>query len=289
VPDREVPEFHRSGVTVVNDDFLTTPIEPGTVDLVVTSPPYGVDVQYAHYDDSRPYDEYLEFSGRWLTRCLELVKDDGRACVNVPLDKNKGGQQSVYGDIVTLAKRVGWRYFSTVIWNEQNISRRTAWGSWRSASAPYVIAPVEVVLVLYKSQWEKKERGTSDIGRDEFIEWTNGVWTFPGETRRLGHPAPFPVELPRRCIKLFSYVGDLVLDPFLGSGSTLLACLSTRRRGLGVEISPEYCRLAAQRLSTAEVAPPSAPGPEQPAAPGPRGTTPKRSTERAPGHARSRA
>ena len=286
---RGIREFRRSGVTVLNDDFLTAPLEPGSVDLVVTSPPYGVDVQYAHYDDSRPYDEYLEFSGRWLSRCLELVKDDGRACVNVPLDKNKGGQQSVYGDVVTLAKRVGWRYFSTVIWNEQNISRRTAWGSWRSASAPYVIAPVEVVLVLYKSQWEKKERGTSDIGRDEFIGWTNGVWTFPGETRRLGHPAPFPVELPRRCIKLFSYVGDLVLDPFLGSGSTLLACLATGRRGLGVEISPEYCRLAAERLSNAKLAEPNTSGPAPRATSGTREVTPKGSPGTAPGQARSRA
>jgi site-specific DNA-methyltransferase (adenine-specific) len=176
------------------------------------------------------------------------MRPDGRACVNVPLDKNKGGQQSVYADVLAVAKRVGWHYFSTVIWNEQNISRRTAWGSWRSASAPYVIAPVEVVILLFNERWPKLEKGSSDILRDEFIGWTNGVWTFGGETRRVGHPAAFPVELPRRCIKLLSYVGDVVLDPFLGSGSTLLACQETGRRGIGVEVSRAYCEIAAARL-----------------------------------------
>jgi site-specific DNA-methyltransferase (adenine-specific) len=179
-----------------------------------------------------------------------LAKDDGRFCLNIPLDKNKGGQQSVCADITTIAKQVGWKYHSTVIWNEQNISRRTAWGSWLSASAPYVIAPVEVIVVLYKKQWKKMGgSGQSDISREEFMEWTNGVWNFSGESRkRVGHPTPFPVELPRRCIKLFTFVGDTVLDPFLGSGSTLIACAEGKRKGIGVEIDSNYCETARQRL-----------------------------------------
>jgi len=103
---------------------------------------------------------------------------NGRFCLNIPLDKNKGGQQSVYADITTIAKRVGWKYHSTIIWNEQNISRRTAWGSWLSASAPYVIAPVETIVILYKNRWKKLSgSGKSDITKEEFMEWTNGVWT----------------------------------------------------------------------------------------------------------------
>src|SRR5712671_5605572 len=101
-----------------------------------------------------------------------------------------------------------------------------AWGTWRSASAPCVIAPVEMILVLYKRTW-KKSRGLrrDDLTRDEFMAWTNGIWRFRGESKnRIGHPAPFPLELPRRCLKLFSFVGDTVLDPFMGSGTTLLAC-----------------------------------------------------------------
>jgi site-specific DNA-methyltransferase (adenine-specific) len=113
-----------------------------------------------------------------------------------------------------------------------------------------VIAPVEAIVVLYKERW-KKTGGTrqSDITRDEFMTWTNGVWNFNGESKkRIGHPAPFPVELPRRCIKLFSFVDDLVLDPFLGSGSTLVACAQTSRRGIGIEVDENYCELARKRI-----------------------------------------
>lgn len=118
-----------------------------------------------------------------------------------------------------------------------------------SASALFVIAPVEMILVMFKETWKKQRQGISDITRDEFVEWTNGVWTFSGEQRgRIGHPAPFPLELPRRCIKLFSFVGDVVLDPFVGSGTTLLACYQLQRIGIGVEISSTYCQIAAQRL-----------------------------------------
>lgn len=185
-----------------------------------------------------------------LEKAYKLLREDGRLCLNIPLDKNKGGQQSVYADIVSIAKKIGWKYHSTIIWNEQNISKRTAWGSWLSAAAPYVIAPVEMIVVLYKKRW-KKTSGTriSDITREEFIEWTNGVWSFMGESKtRVKHPAPFPVELPKRCIKLFSFVGDTVLDPFLGSGSTLIACVLTNRKGIGIEIDERYCEIARQRL-----------------------------------------
>ncbi len=119
-----------------------------------------------------------------------------------------------------------------------------------SASAPFVIAPVEVIIVLYKDSWKKtKGDKQSDITRDEFLEWTNGVWNFNGESKkRIGHPAPFPIELPRRCIKIFSFVGDTVLDPFLGSGTTLIACARTGRTGIGVDVDENYCKLARKRL-----------------------------------------
>lgn len=243
--------FHRNSVWVYNADILTTKrIEEGSVDLIVTSPPYNVDIKYNSHDDTMSYKDYLAFTTEWLTRCYRFLKDDGRFCLNIPLDKNKGGQQSVCADVTTIAKRVGFKYHSTIIWNEQNISRRTAWGSWLSAVAPYVIAPVEVIVVLYKKEWKKTSGSQrSDITRQEFVGWTNGVWNFMGESKRkVGHPAPFPVELPRRCIKLFSFVGDVVLDPFLGSGSTLLACLQTDRKGIGVEIDRKYCELAVRRL-----------------------------------------
>ena len=242
------------GLKIICDDFLKTSlINPSSVDLIVTSPPYNVDIRYGTYQDDISYSEYLEFTAEWLKKALELVKNDGRMCLNIPLDKSKGRQgagfQSVYADVVTIAKKVGWQYFSTIIWNEGNISRRTAWGSWLSASAPYVIAPVEVIVLFYKKTWKKEKKGYSDLTKEEFLEWTNGLWTFSGESKkRVGHPAPYPLELPKRCIKLFSFVGDTVLDPFLGSGTTLIACSLLGRKGIGVEIDERYCQLAVDRL-----------------------------------------
>ncbi len=245
--------FQLGDITIYNDDIITTKlIQGGFIDLIITSPPYNVDIGYNTHNDGMKYADYLEFTRKWLRKCYQLSKDDGRLCLNIPLDKNKGGQQSVCADITTIAKDIGWKYHSTIIWNEGNISRRTAWGSWLSASAPYVIAPVEVIVVMYKNSWKKTSgSGKSDITRKEFVEWTNGIWTFNGESKkRIGHPAPFPVELPWRCIKLFSYIGDTVLDPFLGSGTTLIACAKSNRKGIGIEIDKNYCQLAKQRLMT---------------------------------------
>lgn len=243
--------FEEEQIKIYNADFLSIrAIKRNSIDLIITSPPYNVQIEYSLHDDTASYVDYLDFTKSWLKKCLLLSKDDGRFCLNIPLDKNKGGQQSVYADITSIAKKVGWNYHSTIIWNEQNISRRTAWGSWLSASAPYVIAPVETIVILYKNNWKKTSGSLeSDISRDDFMEWTNGVWNFSGESKKkVGHPAPFPIELPRRCIKLFTFVGDTVLDPFLGSGSTLIASVQTERKGIGVEIDKNYCELAKKRL-----------------------------------------
>lgn len=239
-------------VKIINDDILLTDeISVESIDLIVTSPPYNVDIKYNSHNDQITYEKYLEFTQKWLSRCFKWLKNDGRLCLNIPLDKNKGGQQSVGADITTIAKKIGYKYHSTIIWNEGNISRRTAWGSWLSASAPYVIAPVELILILYKNDWKKNSGSKkNDIMKQEFIDWTNGIWTFPGQSKKGagGHPAPFPVELPKRCIKLFSFVGDIVLDPFMGSGSTMIASVMHNRKGIGVEIDNEYCNIAKKRI-----------------------------------------
>ena len=233
--------FQNENFTLIHDDVLTTTrVNADSVDLVVTSPPYNVDIQYNSHKDDVSYADYLEFSRKWMSRCFEWLKDDGRFCLNVPLDKNKGGQQSVGADLTTIAKEIGFHYHSTIIWNEGNISRRTAWGSWKSASAPYVIAPVELIVVLYKKNWKKTSGSKiSDIERNEF----NGE-----SKKRIGHPAPFPIELPRRCVKLFSYVDDVVLDPFSGSGTTLIAAVTNNRKGIGIDVDRKYCELARKRI-----------------------------------------
>ncbi len=249
--DKTVFEHERA--RIICDDIITTDLLPeNSIDLIVTSPPYNVDINYNSHDDGGSYTNYLHFSRNWMKKCLSLLKCDGRLCLNIPLDKFKGGHQSVGADLTVIAKQVGYKYNSTIIWNEGNISRRTAWGSFCMASAPFVIAPVELIVILYKETWKKTSgSGITEINKDDFMNWTNGIWTFSGESkRRIGHPAPFPVELPRRCIKLFSYVDDVVLDPFLGSGTTLVAACLNNRKGIGVDIDPNYCELAKKRLIT---------------------------------------
>jgi len=243
--------FENERVLIINNSiFQTKLIEPESIDLVITSPPYNVDIKYNSHDDQISYEKYKEFSEEWMTYCYKWLKDDGRFCLNIPLDKNKGGQQSVGADLTTIAKKIGFKYHSTIIWNEGNISRRTAWGSWLSASAPFVIAPVELIVVLYKNTWKKTSGSkVSDILRQDFMDWTNGLWSFSGESKkRIGHPAPFPIELPKRCMKLFSYKGDTILDPFMGSGTTLVASYLNDRKGIGIDIDPHYCKIALDRL-----------------------------------------
>jgi site-specific DNA-methyltransferase (adenine-specific) len=244
--------FESDRILIINDSvFDTDKIEDGSVDLIVTSPPYNVDIKYNSHDDQLSYEAYKEFSKRWMSRCYKWLKDDGRFCLNIPLDKNKGGQQSVGADLTKIAKDVvKFKYHSTIIWNEGNISRRTAWGSWISASAPYVIAPVELIIVFYKKNWKKTSGSKkSTITKKDFMDWTNGLWTFNGESKKkIGHPAPFPTQLPHRCIQLFSYEGDIILDPFLGSGSTLVASYQDDRKGIGIEIDTGYCDIALSRL-----------------------------------------
>lgn len=241
---------HGDAIIFHNDFLKMRSIQSESIDLIVTSPPYNLDISYKSFDDGLSYEDYLKMCEKWLKKCWKVLKSDGRMCLNIPLDKSKGGYQSVGADLTVLAKKVGLKYKTTIIWNEGNISKGSAWGSWMSASAPHIIAPVELIVVMYKDQW-KKESGSriNDIEKQEFKEWTRGIWTFKGESKkRIGHPAPFPIELPMRCMKLLSYVGDTVLDPFMGSGSTVVAASLCGRKGIGVDIEETYCEIAKKRL-----------------------------------------
>ena len=240
--------------TLIQGDALERLSMSGSsVDLVVTSPPYNLGKAYTGDadDDAVEYQQYLSFSKQWLKNCYHWARPTARLCVNVSLDKNKNGKQPLSADITRLAMDAGWKYHSTIIWNEGNISRRTAWGSWKSASAPHVIAPVETIIVLYKGKWKRERPGDNDISTDEFKEWVLGLWAFNGESgKRIGHEAPFPRELPKRCIKLFSFVGDTVLDPFVGSGTTMIEAINSGRQAVGLEKVGKYCTLARNRINT---------------------------------------
>jgi site-specific DNA-methyltransferase (adenine-specific) len=257
-----VDPYHRERlVTIYNADATHLPfVADRSIDLTITSPPYNLDIAYAGYQDNRPYEAYLEWVTTWAGTLLRVSSVGGRACINVPLDTNKGGKRAVYADYVAAFLRAGWAYQTTIVWNEQNISRRTAWGSWRKPSAPFVTAPVEMIAVFYKQRWQRPDGGkTWEIAAKDFMEWSLGTWTFPGANpARVGHPAPFPEELPRRLILLYSYLEDTILDPFLGSGSTCRAAKKLGRRSLGVDIDQSYCRLAAASLARIEEAEPAA-------------------------------
>ena len=233
------------------DSTLRGAMNKESVDLIVTSPPYNVGKAYSGRaaDDALGYEQYLRFSRKWLAACYHWARPTARLCVNVSIDKNKHGKQPLSADITTVAIECGWKYHATILWNEGNISRRTAWGSWKSASAPHIIAPVETIIVLYKDEWKRQRQGANDITGDEFKEWVLGIWDFNGESgKRIGHEAPFPRELPKRCIKLFSFVGDTVLDPFAGSGTTMIEAIQNGRIAKGIELETKYCRLIRQRI-----------------------------------------
>lgn len=242
--------YEADNVKLLHQSVIDTQLVYGSVDLAITSPPYNLDIKYNSYDDTRSYEEYFDFNRRWMTLVYNWLKVDGRFCINIPLDKNRNGREPVTADITQLAKEVGFKYHSTVIWQKNNISNRTAWGSWMSASAPSVLAPVETIIILYKGVWKKTSGSRiSTIKRDDFIKWTSGLWNMsPAKKSKIGHPAPFPLELPHRCINLFSYKNDVVLDPFAGSGTTLVSALLNERRGIGIEIDKSYTDTAIDRI-----------------------------------------
>lgn len=252
------PCYRDAFVTIYNADSTDLPfVDDGTIDLTVTSPPYNLDMSYNGYKDAVPYRAYLDWVGIWAKTLLRVSTVGGRACINVPLDTNKGGKRAVYADYVHAFIRAGWEYQTTIVWNEQNISRRTAWGSWRKPSAPFITAPVEMIPVFYNKIWKRPDDGkTWDIDAESFKAWSLGHWTFAGANPgRAGHPTPFPEELPRRLILLYSYREDVILDPFVGSGTTCVAAKKQGRTSIGVEIDPGYAELAAAGAKSAAAAP----------------------------------
>ncbi len=217
-----------------------------SVHLMVTSPPYNVGKEY---DADFTLEEYLEFLKRVWKDVYRVLVPGGRACINIA---NLGRKPYIplHTFIVRDMVDLGFLMRGEVIWDKgSSASPSTAWGSWLSAANPTLRDVHEYILIFSKDTFRRKSVGKSTISREEFLEFTKSMWTFSAvSARQVGHPAPFPIELPYRCIQLYTFEGDVVLDPFIGSGQTALATVRANRHYVGYDIDGEYVRLAQRRI-----------------------------------------
>lgn len=219
-----------------------------SVHLMITSPPYNVAKEY---DEDLSLREYLDFLQQVFAECYRVLVNGGRACVNIA---NVGRKPYIpLADYVTqVMLNLGFKMRGEIIWNKgSSAGISTAWGSWQSASNPTLRDVHEYILVFSKGEYKREKAGrVNSISRENFIEWTKSIWNIDtASAKKNGHPAPFPVELPYRLIELYSFVGDIVLDPFIGSGTTAIAAIEAERKFVGYEISSEYVELAEKRIS----------------------------------------
>ncbi|MEP0822363.1 MAG: site-specific DNA-methyltransferase [Ignavibacterium sp.] len=217
-----------------------------SVHLMITSPPYNVSKEY---DKDLTLSEYRELLSRVFREVHRVLVPGGRACVNVA---NLGRKPYIplHAYIAQDMISIGFSMRGEIIWNKgTSAGPSTAWGSWMSASNPTLRDVHEYILVFSKGGFSRNGGGKDTISREEFLEYTKSVWTFAAQSaKRVGHPAPFPLELPRRLIQLYSFEGDLVLDPFAGSGTTCLAAVQSGRHYVGYEIDHSYVEIARKRL-----------------------------------------
>jgi len=232
------------------DNLKLLPLIPdNSIDLIITSPPYNIEMEYDIYIDCMPWVDYYAWCKKWLSECLRVLKTDGRMALNHYLSLGNAKERTApLMELNHIAMGLGFKHHTVAVWTDRTLSRRTAWGSFMMASAPYISSPFEGILILYKNQWKKTKRGISDISKEEFIQLTGGIWEMQPETQRIT-PANFCIDLPLKCMKLLSYVDSVVLDPFFGSGTTGVACLMTGRSYIGIELSETYCKLAKARCN----------------------------------------
>ena len=249
-----------------NVTFIENPVDPSVLDriyckssesmeeipdysvhLMVTSPPYNVTKEY---DEDLSLDEYRNLLKRVFKETYRVLVTGGRACVNIA---NLGRKPYIplHSYIIQDMLEIGFLMRGEIIWNKAaSSSPSTAWGSWRSAGNPILRDIHEYILVFSKETFNRRKKDRKDtISREEFLELTKSVWTFSAESaRKVGHPAPFPVELPYRLIQLYTFKDEVMLDPFCGSGSACIAAAKAERHYIGYDIKKEYVKLAERRI-----------------------------------------
>lgn len=267
--------------TIINGDCVEKMKEmpESSIDLIVTSPPYGVGIQYDVHDDDMVWEEYVKFTYSWMEQAFRVLKYDGRIALNIPYEINrqdKGGRIFMVAEIWSIMKSIGYKFFGVVDLEEESPhrSRTTAWGSWMSPSAPYIYNPKECVILAYKKHHIKKVKGQpqwkgeltqvqdlkdpevwknkviySDEDKRDFIDLVFGQWKYFADTRSMTK-ATFSMDIPTKAIKILTYRNDIVLDPFAGSGTSLVAAEVLDRRWIGIELSENYTKIARDRVMT---------------------------------------
>ena len=249
----------------------------GSVDLIVTSPPYGVGIDYDTHDDDVEFEEYKVFTKEWLTQAFRVIKDDGRIAVNIPYEINrqkKGGRIFMVAEVWKIMQEIGFGFFGVVDLEENSPhrSKTTAWGSWMSPSSPYIYNPKECIILAYKKNHIKKVKGTPEwVGvetmienedgtkrkkmvytedqKKDFMELVFGQWDYFADTKSLTK-ATFSMDIPTKAIKILTYKNDIVLDPFAGSGTSLVAAEVLDRNWIGIELSENYTEVARKRVQS---------------------------------------
>ena len=248
--NNELPEKYKDKIITDDSEAVLKNIPDNCIDLVFTSPPYNFGLDYAENQDAHYWEDYFEKLFRVFGECVRVLKYGGRIIVNVqPLFSDYIPSHQIISNFFMEQKLI-WK--GEIIWEKNNYNcKYTAWGSWKSPSNPYLKYTWEFIEVFCKGDLKKPGlKEDIDICADEFKKWVVGKWSIAPERnmKEYGHPAMFPEELAARVLKLFSYQGDTILDPFNGVGTTTAVAKKLKRKYLGIDISKEYCEVAEQRL-----------------------------------------
>lgn len=243
--------WHAPNVTIYQANMLDVTL-PESPDIIITSPPYNLGMSYSDYHDAMPYADYLAFTRAYLSKLRTQARPHTRLCLNVPFEisavsAGTADHKPLAADVCRLASDANWTFRHCLVWHKHQVGRRTAFGSYQRPSAPMFLVPCEALLIFYAEKWKRSARAPQ-IDAAEYQTYTLGFWDLPGVSNPH-HPAVFPIEIPRRLLKVLSYPDDVVYDPFCGTGTTLRAAqeLGGGRRAYGCDISEKYCRYAATR------------------------------------------
>jgi site-specific DNA-methyltransferase (adenine-specific) len=247
------PEYLNTIIKSSSADMKEIPAN--SLHLMITSPPYNASKEY---EDDLSLQEYLALLRSVFTETYRVLVKGGRACVNVA---NLGRRPYIpLSDYISgMMGEIGFAMRGEIIWNKAaSASPSTAWGSWQSAANPTLRDIHEYILIFSKGSYRRERTGEemqtkqNTITKEQFMEWTKSIWTMNAESaRRIGHPAPFPEELPNRLIQLYSFTDDIILDPFMGSGTTAAAAVKAKRKFVGYDINEAYIELANTRIKSA--------------------------------------